>query len=107
MDYSWDFLYNANVCELNANFPQHFRVFLLLPQFFWKNVRGYGKMLYLCTQRRAEDWQAETREQLLDRFVSRRPANPAISEDEVMDEVRAVRYAKQNRMVIIKHIDYA
>ena len=39
-------------------------------------------------------WQAETREQLLDRFVSSRPANPAISEDEIMDEVRAVRYAK-------------
>ena len=39
-------------------------------------------------------WQAETREQLLDRFVSSRPANPAISEEEIMDEVRAVRYAK-------------
>ena len=39
-------------------------------------------------------WQAETREQLLDRFVSSRPANPTISEDEIMDEVRAVRYAK-------------
>ena len=39
-------------------------------------------------------WQAETREQLLDRFVSSRPASPAISEDEIMDEVRAVRYAK-------------
>ena len=39
-------------------------------------------------------WQAETREQLLDRFVGSRPANPAISEEEIMDEVRAVRYAK-------------
>ena len=39
-------------------------------------------------------WQAETREQLLDRFISSRPAIPAISEDEIMDEVRAVRYAK-------------
>ena len=39
-------------------------------------------------------WQAETREQLLDRFVSSRPANPAISEEEIMDEVRAVRYTK-------------
>ena len=39
-------------------------------------------------------WQAETREQLLDRFISSRPANPAISEEEIMDEVRAVRYAK-------------
>ena len=39
-------------------------------------------------------WQAETREQLLDRFVGSRPANPDISEEEIMDEVRAVRYAK-------------
>ena len=39
-------------------------------------------------------WQAETREQLLDRFVSSRPANPGINEEEIMDEVRAVRYAK-------------
>ncbi len=45
------------------------------------------------------DWQAETREQILDRFVGSRPANPAISEDEIMDEVRAVRYAKQSMKV--------
>lgn len=38
-------------------------------------------------------WQVETREQLLDRFISTRPANPAISEEEIMDEVRAVRYS--------------
>ncbi len=36
-------------------------------------------------------WQVETREQLLDRFISTRPDNPAISEEEIMDEVRAVR----------------
>lgn len=39
-------------------------------------------------------WQAETREQLLDRFVSSRPVNPSISEEEIMDEVRAERYVK-------------
>ena len=39
-------------------------------------------------------WQAETREQMLDRFISSRPANPSISEEEIMDEVKAVRYAK-------------
>ena len=38
-------------------------------------------------------WQAETREQLLDRFIVSRPANPGISEEEIMDEVRSVRYA--------------
>ena len=39
-------------------------------------------------------WQAETREQLLDRFVGSRPVDPAISEEEIMDEVKAVRYGK-------------
>lgn len=39
-------------------------------------------------------WQVETREQLLDRFISSRPSNPTISEDEIMDEVRSVRYVK-------------
>ena len=39
-------------------------------------------------------WQAETREQLLDRFTSSRLAEPAMSDEEIMDEVKAVRYAK-------------
>ena len=39
-------------------------------------------------------WQAETREQMLDRFISTRPATPDISEEEIINEVRAVRYAK-------------
>ncbi|MBR1668746.1 MAG: hypothetical protein IJ693_10800 [Bacteroidaceae bacterium] len=38
-------------------------------------------------------WQAETREQMLDRFISARPTTPTLSEEEIMDEVRAVRYA--------------
>ncbi len=39
-------------------------------------------------------WQAETREQLLDRFVGSRPATPSICEEEIMNEVNAVRYDK-------------
>ena len=39
-------------------------------------------------------WQAETREQLLDRFADSRPSKPAMSEEDIMDEVKAVRYAK-------------
>lgn len=39
-------------------------------------------------------WQAETREELLDRFISTRPSNPDISEEEIMDEVRATRYGR-------------
>ena len=37
-------------------------------------------------------WQAETREQLLDRFVKSRPKSPALSEEEIMEEVNAVRH---------------
>ena len=40
-------------------------------------------------------WQAETREQLLERFVGSRPSMPAISEEEVMNEVKSVRYSKE------------
>ncbi len=39
-------------------------------------------------------WQAETREQLLDRFAGSRPTIPALTEEEIMDEVKAVRYSK-------------
>ena len=39
-------------------------------------------------------WQAETREQLLDRFVKSRPKSPALSEEEIMEEVNAIRYKK-------------
>ena len=55
------------------------------------NMRWVGE--HLIEHAKKEE-QEETREQLLDRFVSSRTANPAISEDEIMDEVRAVRYAK-------------
>lgn len=37
-------------------------------------------------------WKIETREQMLDRFISTRPAEPALSEEEIMEEVKAVRY---------------
>lgn len=37
-------------------------------------------------------WKAETREQLLERFVKSRPSNPSISEEEIIEEVKAVRY---------------
>ena len=39
-------------------------------------------------------WQAETKEQLLDRFVKSRPKNPALTKEEIMEEVNAVRYKK-------------
>jgi hypothetical protein len=39
-------------------------------------------------------WQAETREQLLDRFVKSRPKAPILTEEEIMEEVNAIRYKK-------------
>lgn len=39
-------------------------------------------------------WQAETREQLLDRFVKSRPKSPVLTEEDIMEEVNTVRYKK-------------
>lgn len=39
-------------------------------------------------------WQAETKEKMLDRFISSRPSTPVISEEDIMNEVRVARYTK-------------
>lgn len=39
-------------------------------------------------------WKAETREKLLERFAKSRPATPEISEEDIMNEVKAIRYAE-------------
>lgn len=39
-------------------------------------------------------WQAETREQLLDRFVKSRSNKDLLSDEEIMEEVNAVRHGK-------------
>ena len=39
-------------------------------------------------------WQAETREQLLERFVKSRSDKDLLSDEEIMEEVNAVRYEK-------------
>jgi hypothetical protein len=39
-------------------------------------------------------WQAETREQLLERFVKSRSKRDLLSDEEIMEEVNAVRYEK-------------
>ena len=38
-------------------------------------------------------WQSETREQMLEEFMQTRPQKVDLSEDDIMNEVRAVRYA--------------
>ena len=37
-------------------------------------------------------WQSQTREQLLDEFLNTRPQAVDLREDDIMNEVRAVRY---------------
>ena len=39
--------------------------------------------------------QIEFREQLLERFVQSRPVVPSVSEEEIMEEVKAVRESKE------------
>ena len=39
-------------------------------------------------------WQSQTREQLLGEFMLTRPQDVELSEEDIMNEVRAVRYAK-------------
>jgi len=60
-------------------------VFLNIPVSDWtllkELIRKYG-------------WQSETPEQLIDRFCSSRPQQPMLSDEEIMDEVNAVRYGK-------------
>ena len=37
-------------------------------------------------------WQSETREQILEKFMQTRPLDVNMSEEDIMNEVRAVRY---------------
>lgn len=68
-----------------ANRTQMKGVFVNVPAVDWSLFRELARKF---------GWQTETREQLLDRFASSRPSDPGISEEEIMDEVRAVRYTK-------------
>ena len=63
----------ANTRGINLNVPMTDWMFLK------EIIRRFG-------------WQAETREQLLERFVKSRPQSPSLTEDEIMEEVKAVRY---------------
>ena len=66
-----------------ANNPSTQGVYLIVPMSDWsllkELIRKFG-------------WQSETREQLLDRFIASRPQQPPLTEQEIMDEVSAVRY---------------
>lgn len=38
-------------------------------------------------------WEVQTREELLDSFIESRPEKSPLSDEEIMNEVRAVRYS--------------
>ena len=67
----------------NVNNPSSQVVYLNVPMSDWsllkELIRKFG-------------WQSETHEQLLDRFIASRPQQPPLTEQEIMDEVSAVRY---------------
>ena len=56
-------------------------------------LREYAIRGYVLDRKRMENGTFLD-EDLLDRFVDSRPAEPKLSEEEIMDEVKAVRYAK-------------
>lgn len=39
-------------------------------------------------------WEIQTRESLLDSFIKSRPIKQSLSDEEIMDEVAAVRYTR-------------
>lgn len=38
-------------------------------------------------------WEIQTREELLDSFIESRPENSPLTDEEIMNEVKAVRYS--------------
>ena len=38
-------------------------------------------------------WEVQTREELLDSFIESRPENSSLSDEEIINEVRAARYS--------------
>ncbi|MBQ9547045.1 MAG: hypothetical protein IJU90_07150 [Bacteroidales bacterium] len=69
----------------NTNNPILQGVFINVPMSDWsllkELIRKFG-------------WQSETREQLLDRFIASRPQQPMLTEEDIMEEIKAVRYDK-------------
>lgn len=60
-------------------------VYLNIPRSDWQLLKDLSKKL---------GWQAETSEQRLEAFVKSRPKALELSEDDIMNEVNAIRYGK-------------
>jgi len=60
-------------------------VYLNIPRADWN---------LLAELARKFGWKTQTNEQLLDNFIANRPVVEDMSEEDIVDEVRAIRYAK-------------
>jgi hypothetical protein len=49
---------------------------------------------FIMTLARKMGWEVETKMDLLNKYIASRPKNVGLSDEEIMKEVRAVRYAK-------------
>ena len=65
--------------------PAMQEVFLNVPVSDWALLRELIRKF---------GWQSETREQLIDRFCNSRPQQPSLTDEEILEEVNAVRYHK-------------
>lgn len=51
-------------------------------------------MVLISLMAKKMGWTIETSESMLEKFISTRPNNVPLSDEEIMDEVRSVRYCK-------------
>lgn len=61
-------------------------VYLNIPSSDWQLLKDLSRKF---------GWQAQTSEQRLAVFVKNRPDNVKLSEDDIVNEVRAARYTKK------------
>jgi len=53
-----------------------------------------GDMFYFEQLARKKGWAFKTKESILQKFIDTRPKNVDISDDDIMEEIYAIRYAK-------------
>lgn len=51
-------------------------------------------MVLISLMAKKMGWTIETSESMLEKFISTRPSNVPLSDEEIMDEVRSVRYCE-------------
>ncbi len=78
---------NASAVYINGDNEEVRSVSLSIPQsdmkFFKELIKKMG-------------WKLNSKESLLDEFISSRPKDVDLSEDDIMEEVKSVRYGKKD-----------